>query len=200
MQNDNKHVLRLRSFWRMPSQFCFVNHSYQVGDMVWMLNENRKVGKSPKLQPAFLCPYVVSAKYGKLNFEIQLDGTGTGKSRVVHHDKLKKYAVIHPSKKVNWRQNSYSRAINWYKQMLWTRSRQIGIGTVSLFLQRYEDSDFIRRGIAYRCTHKNCQYAVPCAQGAQNNPWSVVHMHAVPLQGHYHGSTRESRDELSHSR
>ena len=62
--------------------------------MVWMLNEIREVGKSPKLQPAFLGPYVVSARYGKINFKIQLDGTG--KSRVVHHDKLKIYTGVHP--------------------------------------------------------------------------------------------------------
>ena len=69
-------------------------NSYQVGDMVWLLNETRETGKCPKLQPAFLGPYVVIARYGKINFKIQLDGTG--KSRVVHHDKLKIYTGVHP--------------------------------------------------------------------------------------------------------
>ena len=70
-------------------------NTYVVGDLVWLLNETLEIGKCPKLQPAFLGPYVVTARYGKINFKIQLDGTG--KSRVVHHDKLKRYTGVHPS-------------------------------------------------------------------------------------------------------
>ena len=69
---------------------------FKVADLVWSVNETREVGVCPKLQPTFIGPYVVTAKYGDVNFKIQLDIDG--RSRIVHHDKLKQYAGVNPPK------------------------------------------------------------------------------------------------------
>ena len=63
---------------------------------MWLLNEQREIGVCTKLQAAFVGPYVVTEKYGKATFKIQLDNLG--KTRVVHHDKLKKYNGVQPPK------------------------------------------------------------------------------------------------------
>ena len=69
-------------------------NNFRVGDLVWMINETREIGVCPKLQPTFVGPYIVIDTYGDVNFKIQLDNKG--KSRVVHHDKLKIYVGINP--------------------------------------------------------------------------------------------------------
>ena len=63
--------------------------SYHSGDLVWLLNEQRRVGVATKLQPTYCGPYLVVLKLGAVNYLIQLDKAG--KQRVVHHDKLKHY-------------------------------------------------------------------------------------------------------------
>ena len=63
---------------------------------MWLLNENREIGVCHKLQVAFVGPFVISEKYGKVNFRIQLNDSG--KTRVVHHDKLKVYTGTNPPK------------------------------------------------------------------------------------------------------
>ena len=62
---------------------------YDVGDIVWCLHENRRVGISPKLEKAYNGPYVVTCKMSELNFVIQLNKDG--ERRTVHHNKLKPY-------------------------------------------------------------------------------------------------------------
>ena len=68
--------------------------AYSRGDLVWMKNESREVGVCPKLQVAFLGPFVVTQVRGFLNFEIQMNDAG--KTKVLHFDKLKRYQGVHP--------------------------------------------------------------------------------------------------------
>jgi len=63
--------------------------SYKTFDKVWFLDETRKEGISPKLQPLYSGPYLVLQKINDLNYKIQLNGQGIIK--VVNHDKLKPY-------------------------------------------------------------------------------------------------------------
>ncbi|CAG2193224.1 unnamed protein product [Mytilus edulis] len=62
---------------------------YQNFDKVWYLHGTRKEGISPKLQPLYMGPCLITRKLNDLNYKIQLDSTGTCK--VVNHDKLKPY-------------------------------------------------------------------------------------------------------------
>ena len=71
-----------------------VQNDFKLADLVWLFNETKQVGLSPKLQPTFVGPYVIIDKYGEVNYKIQLDNKG--KSRVIHHDKLKKYTGVDP--------------------------------------------------------------------------------------------------------
>ena len=71
-------------------------HDYAVGDLVWYLQENRQKAVCPKLQPAYDGPLVVSRKISNLNYVIQINKEG--KTKTVHHDKLKPYLGNSPSK------------------------------------------------------------------------------------------------------
>jgi hypothetical protein len=51
--------------------------SYKVFDKVWYLNEIRKEGICPKLQPSYIGPCVVTKKLSDLNYEIQIDSKGS---------------------------------------------------------------------------------------------------------------------------
>ena len=62
-------------------------NSYKPGDLVWYLNETRTPGKCPKLQNMWLGPFVIERKFSDLTYQI----SPKEKSRVVHHDKLKKF-------------------------------------------------------------------------------------------------------------
>jgi hypothetical protein len=62
---------------------------FNPGDAVWLLNETRKIGQNPKLQPTYLGPYIVLERLNNLVYKIQLDDKG--QERIVNHDKLKKY-------------------------------------------------------------------------------------------------------------
>ena len=63
--------------------------SFIPGDLVWYLSEVCKPGRCLKLEPTYSGPCVITCKFNLLNFKIQLDRTGT--SKVVHHNKLKRY-------------------------------------------------------------------------------------------------------------
>ena len=75
--------------------------SYKVFDKFWYLNEIRKEGICPKLQPSCIGPCVVTKKLSDLNYEIQIYSKGS--RTIVNHDKLKPY-----------RGTSYSK---WIKQV-----------------------------------------------------------------------------------
>ena len=47
----------------------------------------RKVGKSPKLQPVWEGPFIITKRYGPVLYEVQRRKT----SSVLHHDRLKSY-------------------------------------------------------------------------------------------------------------
>ena len=78
--------------WRYDVKVNFNN--FRVGYLVWVINETREMGVCPKLHPTFVGPYIVIDTYGDVNLKIQLDNKG--KSRVVHHGKLKRYVGINP--------------------------------------------------------------------------------------------------------
>lgn len=60
--------------------------TYHVGDAVWYMAKNRKVGVSPKLQPKWLGPCVIVRMYSDVIAEIQLTARRTC---TVHVDLLK---------------------------------------------------------------------------------------------------------------
>ena len=64
-----------------------LSKQYEVGDLVYVSNLARKVGKSPKLQPVWNGPYVVTKKLGPVLYQLQ----HKQKTTVLHHDRLKPY-------------------------------------------------------------------------------------------------------------
>jgi len=63
---------------------------YKEGDLVYCLDSSRTVGKSPKLKAQlWKGPFVVTRKISDLLYEIT--GPPKSKSKVVHHDRLKRY-------------------------------------------------------------------------------------------------------------
>ncbi|KAL3836268.1 hypothetical protein ACJMK2_026870 [Sinanodonta woodiana] len=68
--------------------------TYQPGDLVWLIADSRKINVSPKLQNMYDGPYVVKRTISCLNYLIQLDPYG--KEKLVHHNKLMKYAGENP--------------------------------------------------------------------------------------------------------
>ena len=84
----------------------FLNN-FKEGDIVWMLNESREVGICEKLQAAFLGPYLVTEVCGRVNFKVQLNPAG--KTKVVHHDKLKRYTGVNPPKWITTQMNKIKR-------------------------------------------------------------------------------------------
>ena len=59
---------------------------FAVGDLVWYMNKLRKKGVSPKLQPKWRGPCVVTRKFNTVLVEIQFSPT---KKTTVHTDLLK---------------------------------------------------------------------------------------------------------------
>lgn len=60
---------------------------FKVGDQVQLLNETVRQGRSKKLGPQWLGPYVVLEKFGDVNYKIKM-GRAT---KIVHANKLKSY-------------------------------------------------------------------------------------------------------------
>ena len=59
--------------------------AYEIGDLVYVLDSARKIGISPKSQPVWKGPYVISKVISPILFEV----TDKRKSFVLHHDRLK---------------------------------------------------------------------------------------------------------------
>lgn len=64
-------------------------YGYKTGDVVWCLNESRKPGISPKLQPAYYGPCVITEKIDDLRFKVQSEQRQV--PIVMNHNKLKIY-------------------------------------------------------------------------------------------------------------
>lgn len=62
-------------------------HSYSVGDLVYVKDDTRRKGWSPKLQAPWQGPLIVSACRGPVLYEIQ----GRKRCKIMHHDRLKPY-------------------------------------------------------------------------------------------------------------
>jgi hypothetical protein len=73
------------------TKVCF--KSYQPGDAVWYLHEQKKDGVCPKLQPHYIGPCVILKKYNDLVYCVQLSQDGLIK--VLNHNKLKPYLGPH---------------------------------------------------------------------------------------------------------
>ena len=67
-------------------------HLYVPGDLVWVLHEQRSEGICPKLEMMYLGPQLVLTKLSDQIYVVQVDRRG--KTRTIHHDKLKKYDSI----------------------------------------------------------------------------------------------------------
>ena len=80
-----KHAMRNKEIYDTKLHI----HNHCTGDVVWYLNEVQNEGISPKLQPTYLGPCLIVRKLNDLIFEIQL--SRNGKTRVVHHNKLKPF-------------------------------------------------------------------------------------------------------------
>jgi hypothetical protein len=59
--------------------------SYDIGDLVYIRDDSKKVGKSPKLQPLWKGPAIVARKLGAVLYEVLIKKGST----VLHHDRLK---------------------------------------------------------------------------------------------------------------
>jgi len=60
---------------------------YSVGDLVYIRDNTKKKGQSPKLQAPWKGPMVISACLGPVLYEVQ----GLRNKRIMHHDRLKPY-------------------------------------------------------------------------------------------------------------
>lgn len=80
--------------------------SYEVGDVVYMVDTSSKVGQSKKLRKPWIGPFVIVYKFNHVLYRIQ----GKKENKVVHHDRLKlcqdrdlplwlkrlRHSVLHP--------------------------------------------------------------------------------------------------------
>lgn len=64
----------------------FDNHTYDVGDLVYMTDSSTKIGQSKKLQKPWIGLFVVTGKLSPVLYRIK----NRRKERVVHHDRLKR--------------------------------------------------------------------------------------------------------------
>ena len=62
-----------------------IRKTYDVGDLVLVSNEAKKIGKSPKLQNVWQGPYIVTKKIGSVLFQV-MDQKG---KKILHHNRLK---------------------------------------------------------------------------------------------------------------
>ena len=62
---------------------------YEIGNLVWYLAEKSKIGENPKLYSPYEGPYLIVDKFSDLTYNIQMEPKG--KTKVVNHNKLKKY-------------------------------------------------------------------------------------------------------------
>ena len=60
-----------------------------TGDSVWCLNEVRKEGVAPKLQPTYTGPHLILQNYKNIDYLLLKEQNS--KPMVVHHNKLKPY-------------------------------------------------------------------------------------------------------------
>lgn len=63
--------------------------SFKAGDIDWYLNETKREGISPKRQDTYWGPCIILEKLNDCNFRIKYKEDVS--SKVVHHNKLKKY-------------------------------------------------------------------------------------------------------------
>ena len=92
-----QHLKRSTERYKRNYDLNISKNIYTVGQIVWYLNEQRKKGKCPKLQQVWQGPCVITQKFSDLVYQIQLNKTG--KTKIVHHDKLKPH---HGENNITW--------------------------------------------------------------------------------------------------
>ncbi|XP_062617287.1 uncharacterized protein LOC134278991 [Saccostrea cucullata] len=81
---ENLHGAQMRQ--KRTYDLQLHNHTYDVGDLVYMIDSSTKIGRSKKLQKPWIGPFVVTQKLSPVLYRIK----NRRKEKVVHHDKLKK--------------------------------------------------------------------------------------------------------------
>ena len=65
-------------------------HAYSVGDIVYVLDSSRIVGKSPKLKrEVWKGPFIVVSKISDILYQVK--GPPKTKSKIVHHDRIRRF-------------------------------------------------------------------------------------------------------------
>jgi hypothetical protein len=83
--NQTRSKVRAAKYYNKKA----VDFEYEENDLVWVLDQKRTVGLSPKLQPIYKGPFIITRKMNPLNYEIKpTDGT---KTTVIHFNRLKPY-------------------------------------------------------------------------------------------------------------
>ncbi|KAL3882449.1 hypothetical protein ACJMK2_028787 [Sinanodonta woodiana] len=84
-----KHLATAAKRQRDQHDVKLCQFGYIPGDLVWILNEFRYKGISPKLQKLYTDPFIVKKKINDLNYVIILDERGWEK--LLHQNKIKPY-------------------------------------------------------------------------------------------------------------
>lgn len=81
-----KHLRQAAQHQRETYDIKAWQHRYDEGQLVWYINENRRIGVCQKLQQTYLGLFVIRQKNNDLIFNVHL---GPNDSRVVLRNKLK---------------------------------------------------------------------------------------------------------------
>ena len=90
-----KYIEKLAKIQKDRNDAKIFETSFLPGDLVWYLVESCRPGKCLKLEQNDTGPYVVICKFNPLKIQMSKSGT----TKVVHHNKLKKYEGDNP---FNW--------------------------------------------------------------------------------------------------
>ncbi|XP_063040269.1 uncharacterized protein LOC134435312 [Engraulis encrasicolus] len=86
-QTARKHLRTAQERQKRTYDVRAQEQSYSVGDLVYVKDDTRKKGLSPKLQAPWTGPFIISARRGPVIYEIQ----GAKRSKIMHHNRLKPY-------------------------------------------------------------------------------------------------------------
>ncbi|XP_043972480.1 uncharacterized protein LOC122830832 [Gambusia affinis] len=86
-QLARNHLRTAQERQKKVHDFRAKEHFYSVGDLVFVRDDSKKKGLSPKLQKLWKGPLIIAACCGPVLYEIQ----GPKRRTVMHHDRLKPY-------------------------------------------------------------------------------------------------------------
>ncbi|KAL3864533.1 hypothetical protein ACJMK2_006207 [Sinanodonta woodiana] len=96
-----KHLATAAKRQRYQHDVKLCQFGYIPVDLVWILNELRYKGISPKLQKLYAGPIIVKKKINDLNYVIILDERG--REKLLHHNKIKPYVRENPWVNKMWK-------------------------------------------------------------------------------------------------